>query len=318
MPTWTGSPMSDTWEYDGNDWTQVTTTHSPGPRFRPAACFDSVRNEGLIFGGINTGPYPYAAETWGFDGVDWTLRLAAGGVPKGSSKELMAFDTRRGVAVLMGASDENIGRALSQVWEWDGAAWVLAVNQSPISAIPLSSPGIAFDSDRGETVLFGTLASGGDFQLDDVWRWNGQGWLRDPSTPGSPTMIIQQGMAYDSDHRELVLFGGISGIPSTMNADTFALPRHDAPAIVRQPAIEAASSSSAAVTMAAVVIGAGPLTYQWRRDGVPLNEGGRYSGTQTTALTLRDATITDDNAYTLTAMNECGSVELILTRKNRD
>ncbi len=49
------------------------------------------------------------------------------------------------------------------------------------------------------------------------------------------------------------------------------------------------------------------LSYQWRRDGVDLLDGGRYSGTQTATLTITDATCVDAGNYDFVVTNTCGS-----------
>lgn len=47
-------------------------------------------------------------------------------------------------------------------------------------------------------------------------------------------------------------------------------------------------------------------SYSWASNGVPLSDGGRVSGSQTSTLTIANAQPTDDATYTVTAVNPAG------------
>jgi hypothetical protein len=49
----------------------------------------------------------------------------------------------------------------------------------------------------------------------------------------------------------------------------------------------------------------GATTFQWRRNGVPLLDGGRVSGTSTPTLTIAAALSTDNGLYSCVASNSC-------------
>lgn len=68
---------------------------------------------------------------------------------------------------------------------------------------------MAYDSDRGVTVLFGgqIITNTGVPVLNDTWEWNGTNWnQRFPAT--SPSPRSQSRMEYDSRRHKMVLFGG--------------------------------------------------------------------------------------------------------------
>lgn len=69
--------------------------------------------------------------------------------------------------------------------------------------------GTAYDTARGETILFG--GSIGDlFFTNETWTWNGSNWtLKTPATSPSPRGGFA--MAYDPAHGQTVLFGGLTG-----------------------------------------------------------------------------------------------------------
>jgi hypothetical protein len=57
--------IDDTWEYDGVDWTQVTTASSPSARCYHAMVYDIVRGKVVLFGGHDGN---YRNDTWEYDG----------------------------------------------------------------------------------------------------------------------------------------------------------------------------------------------------------------------------------------------------------
>jgi hypothetical protein len=84
-----------------------------------------------------------------------------------------------------------------------------------------SGPGVrwghamAYDSQRGRTVLFGGNPSSG-LPLGDTWEWNGSAWTQVSIT--GPSGRAGHAMAYDSQRGRTVLFGG-SGYPETWEWD---------------------------------------------------------------------------------------------------
>ena len=54
--------------------------------------------------------------------------------------------------------------------------------------------------------------------------------------------------------------------------------------------------------------GNGPLTYQWRKDGVPLADGGPISGSQTATLTIDPTAFTDAGSYDVVVTDSCTNV----------
>ncbi len=69
------------------------------------------------------------------------------------------------------------------------------------------------------------------------------------------------------------------------------------------------------VAMSVSATGTAPLTYQWFRNGLPVANGGRFSGANTTTLTISpvarngdEPAWTDSGSYHCVATNLCGSV----------
>jgi hypothetical protein len=77
------------------------------------------------------------------------------------------------------------------------------------------------------------------------------------------------------------------------------------PFIDRQPADQTAlAGGTASFTVSAT--GTGRLAYQWRKDGVPLADGGRLSGTASPTLGISDVVSVDAGIYSVRVSNGGG------------
>jgi hypothetical protein len=65
----------DTWEWDGEAWTQVADS-GPSGRVYHALAYDEKRQRSILFGGADIGVHPHLEEnlsdTWSWDGVGWS------------------------------------------------------------------------------------------------------------------------------------------------------------------------------------------------------------------------------------------------------
>ena len=65
--------LGDTWEWDGQNWTDVTPL-SISPKLRGAAmCYDSARRRIVMFGGVLNNTWSASSQTWEWDGKRWYL-----------------------------------------------------------------------------------------------------------------------------------------------------------------------------------------------------------------------------------------------------
>jgi hypothetical protein len=58
----------------------------------------------------------------------------------------------------------------------------------------------------------------------------------------------------------------------------------------------------------AAAFGYGPLTFQWRKGGLPLSDGGAISGSTTAILTIDPAAAADSGNYDVVVMDSCATV----------
>lgn len=107
---------SDTWTYDGTDWTQVPATGpQPGPREHPRMIDDTLRRVVLLFGGRDPVSGTIHNDTWTFDGTRWTQHLSGTSPPRWQFSMAINFWTGR--TVLFGGRVAN--NALQQeTWEY--------------------------------------------------------------------------------------------------------------------------------------------------------------------------------------------------------
>jgi hypothetical protein len=67
-------PVADTWQWNGEFWTQVEDI-GPSARGSHAMAYDASREQVILFGG-NTSPNPIgeiaSGDTWAWDGEGWT------------------------------------------------------------------------------------------------------------------------------------------------------------------------------------------------------------------------------------------------------
>ncbi len=144
----------------------------------------------------------FPVEAW--PAGNW-VRLSPNQSPSPRMGPALAYDSVRGQVLLFSGYDGWAGN-LGDTWIWDGSTWAPrtpATGPSPWD-FSFSSHRMAFDSVRGEVVLFG----GKYFQSQSqTWTWNGSTWsLRSASS--QPPFRESPGLCFDSVRGEVVLFGG--------------------------------------------------------------------------------------------------------------
>ena len=201
--------LSDTWEWDGTGWTDVTPPGvgaSPPARFGHALAYDSARGRVVLFGGDRF--TNRLSDTWEWDGTAWTDVTPTGASPPARRGHALAYDSDRGRVVLFGGRDGSF-TFLSDTWEWDGTAWT-DVTPAGANASPPARAfhALAYDTARGRVVLFGGCCDSSFNRLSDTWAWNGTAWTDVTPAGASPPARTRHALAYDSARGRVVLFGG--------------------------------------------------------------------------------------------------------------
>ena len=200
---------AQTWEWNGNQWTETTPEFSsPLARDRHAMVYSSGRGQIVMFGGSSTFEGELA-DTWTWNGERWTDVTPSTGNPPLRSEHAMAYDSQRGRVVLFGGQVFGNGSRipLGDTWEWDGATWTeLSPSTAPVARF---GHAMAYDSQRGRVVLFGGADASG--ARDDVWEWDGTNWT-EITSPNRPAARLWHSLVYDSAREAAVLFGGVAEV----------------------------------------------------------------------------------------------------------
>lgn len=97
----TGNDFSDTWVWDGTNWTQASPQNSPPARQFPSMAFDSTHGQVVMFGGFASAGSTILGDTWTWDGKNWTQQSPAV-TPPPSNAPAMAYDPKHDQTVLFG------------------------------------------------------------------------------------------------------------------------------------------------------------------------------------------------------------------------
>lgn len=95
--------------------------------------------------------------------------------------------------------------------------------------------------------------------------------------------------------------GAVSSNPATLTVSTSVL------SITTQPVSQALCSSSN-LTFNVVATGTGVLTYQWKKEGGNVSNGGTISGANTSSLNISSIVTADAGNYILDVSNLCGTL----------
>jgi len=187
-----GVHQSDTWTFDGINWTRVLPATVPTQRYGHRMAFDAARGEVVMFGG-HRGDIRMN-DTWVWNGTAWTLKTPASS-PSPREYYTLCYDAARQETVLFGGNSAASGN--TETWTWNGANWTL---KSPaLSPPPHSNSAMAYDAARQEVLLFGNYGQ--------TWVWNGTTWaMRSPAA--EPSARNYPAMDYDAVRQEVVLVSG--------------------------------------------------------------------------------------------------------------
>jgi hypothetical protein len=185
------SAFGDTWEWDGQDWTQVSDT-GPAARCFHSMAYDSDRGRVVLFGGQIGNQF--ASDTWEWDGADWTQVSEGGPSPRDACAA--AYDSSRKRLILFGGESVADGQIVEvgETWEFSAGIWTQMADTGPG---PIVSPAMVYDGTK--TILYNP-------NNGSTWTWDGKHWTaRQTMGPGSRIGLV---LAYDNHRKCTVLFGG--------------------------------------------------------------------------------------------------------------
>ena len=240
-----------------------------------------------------------------------TLKVAATGTPSPSyqwSKDGVAIGgATNSTLTLSAVTAANAGNytvtATSGVVTYTSGQTLLQVfaQGTPVPSVTLVSQPADVSVTAGQSATF-TVEAASAQPLTYQWTKNGVNILG--ATNASYTIASAQ--VSDSAAYAVTITDG-SSIVSTTSANLLVTSgTTTAPAITTHPSSQTVNEG-ATVTLTGAASGSPSPTYQWRKDGNPLTNGGVVSGATTTTLTLTGVTTSDAGSYTLMATNTAGS-----------
>ncbi len=199
-PQGSGVTLGDTWQWDGEDWTQVSDS-GPSARLSHSVAFDSGRNRLVLFGGqgdLSTGGI-LLSDTWEFDGENWTQQENTGPSPRYG--HAMAYDGVGRVILFGGSREIGSPVSLGDTWAWNGPEWVQIAEFGPSARqyAAMAAGG------GGNLILYGGQTNAGP-GLADTWEFDGRLWTQRQDI--GPEPLLWASMAFDRGRAAVVLFGG--------------------------------------------------------------------------------------------------------------
>jgi hypothetical protein len=218
---------NETWTYDlgSNSWTKKNPATSPPARERHSMAYDRKNGETVLYSGV-LGPSDYSEnDTWTYN---LTNNLWSNKTPKNAPPprfdHAMAYDYLNCTIVLVGGESPGNYNWRADSWTYNLTAnnWTLGTLNAPSERVYHD---MAYDSDKGEMVLFGGWDGSVYDNRNQLYCYCGDTWTYNLSlnrwTLKSPLSSCKQIeplfaykehggghiMAYDSRAGEMVLFG---------------------------------------------------------------------------------------------------------------
>ncbi len=187
---------ADTWSFDGQAWKRETPAHKPPPRRDAAMAYDPSLRLVVLYGGLipNGAEGVEAADTWTWDGSDWTQVSTDNNGPHFRVGARMVTAENR--VILFGGNIFNTSY-FGDAWTFNGSTWVRADHKP--SPAGRGDAAVAWNAEDSSLLVVGGLgvrtgAGPGNLglPLSDAWSlkagswsqvtasgaWNGSVWTR--------------------------------------------------------------------------------------------------------------------------------------------
>jgi hypothetical protein len=195
------SHFDDTWAWDGASWTPLHPDSAPSGRRSMGMVYDPSREEIVLFGGYDG--VNYLNDTWIWDGTNWNP-VYPDRAPPPDAVFGMAYEAGTRTIVLFGGEGGNLA-----TWIWDGTTWTPR-HPSPAPAWRdlqgMSRDGSGVVMFGGEWAVFESYEI-----LKQTWSWDGTTWTKQRPV-FRPRAREAMGMAYDTYHDHVVMFGGLGAV----------------------------------------------------------------------------------------------------------
>jgi hypothetical protein len=210
-----GTVLSDTWQWDGQSWTQLATD---GPKvFQHNMTYDPSRAVTVLYGGRTAaGHADPIGDTWEWDGQSWTRIEIGPTTPPPPVLGGMAYDPERMKVIRHGGvTAPNDTVEVGATWEWDGQSWTQIAD-----GFIRGGHSLLFDTVRGRMLAFGGSSTSNTSPSPGTWEFDDGQW--NPITTEGPSarFPFNKALVWDAFRNVGVLYGGAAS-PSTWFDDSW-------------------------------------------------------------------------------------------------
>jgi len=253
----------------------------------------TVYNGELIAGGV----FPSASGVsvnhiarW--NGSVW--RPLGSGMSTENYRPVRAMAVYNGELVVGGHLSTAGGVTCNNIARWNGSAW------QPLGS---GTEGIVLSLTvyNGELVAGGGFTTAGGVSANRIARWNGTDW----QPMGSGLNDTVHALTVHND--ELIAGGSFTTAGGQVSA-YWARWKASLPVIDQQPTSQVSPLGQAVQFNVLASATTGTLSYQWRKDGVALTDGGNISGATTATLTVDPVGLGDAGSYDVVVSDDCASI----------
>jgi len=190
--------LSDTWTWDGEDWTQMSPEFYPSSRRGGQMFYDPETQKIILTGGFYyaTGKvFTPISDTWAWDGKNWEYV---------SNLPANLMITNPNVAYLPSLK-YPILYDYKRLLQWTNSQWqVLEVGSMPTNRF---GPWLVSDPTMERMLIFGGIEN--NIQQNDTWLFADGAWkeLHPDLTPAPRDAHV---MFYDPARKSFIVYGGIS------------------------------------------------------------------------------------------------------------
>jgi hypothetical protein len=308
-----GVPANRIAKWDGSTWTALGTGLNAD--VSALAVYDDGSGAKLYAAGSFTDAGGVSAvhiAQW--NGSAWT---GIGGI-NGDVYSLAVYDSGTGPSLYVGGEFTFAGGVSARnIARWDGTSWFRVGGTAAIGGgVNDVVRSLGVSSVGGSSALYagGGFSGGQGFTANHIAKWNGSTWTAlgtglEPHGSSDATALTIHGYN-DGGGERLFVGGSISaagGKPSEYLAKWGQT--CTAPVIVEHPTDQTAVFPHPVVFKVAADATA-PATYQWRRFGVNVIDGGSsvIEGATTPTLTIFSWSYSNDGVYDVVVTNSLGSV----------
>lgn len=177
--------LNDTWEFDGQQWLDVTPADGSPPRMRDhAMAYDSARGVTVVFGGRDAESEGFD-QTWEWDGQSWR-EIITPDTPSPRHELQMAYDSRRRQIIMFGGSSGDLpdDRFKNDTWSYP--------NNPPV----LEHTGLIGTTPGNDVTIMAEIVDYDDDQFDATLHYRTTGETAYQSVPMEPVMTFAESNTY--------------------------------------------------------------------------------------------------------------------------